>query len=164
MASGNWLLPKYKFQPNGFSKPVRFIDKKFIVKLNHLEIISNNYNIKSTVINGSHFSDLSGFYEEVSRVLMKDADWKVGTLDGFDDILYGFQGEIVWKESEKSKQDLGLEATKVFYENKINQGKPFNIELIQQKLDDLIDGNGQTLFEILVEIIESHKNINLILD
>lgn len=95
---------------------------------------------------------------------MKDEDWKVGTLDGFDDILYGFQGEIIWKYSAKSKQDLGFEATKVFYENKIKQGKPFNIQLIQQKLDDLIDGNGQTLFEILVEILESHKNITLILE
>ena len=125
---------------------------------------SNKNNKKSAVINGSHFSDLLGFYEEVSDVLMKDADWKVGTLDGFDDILYGFEGEIIWRESEKSKQDLGFEATKIFYENKIKQGKPFNVELIQQKLDDLIDGNGQTLFEILVEIIESHKNITLILE
>jgi hypothetical protein len=32
---------------------------------------------------------LEGFYEEVSKVLMKDTDWNVGTLDGFDDILYG---------------------------------------------------------------------------
>lgn len=125
---------------------------------------SNKNNRKSAVINGSHFSDLSGFYEEVSQVLMKDENWKVGTLDGFDDVLYGFQGEIIWIESEKSKQDLGFETTKVFYENKIKQGKPFNIELIQQKLDDLITGNGQTLFEILVEIIESHKNITLILE
>ncbi|RZJ44643.1 MAG: ribonuclease inhibitor [Chryseobacterium sp.] len=125
---------------------------------------SNKNNKKSAVINGSHFSDLSGFYEEVSRILMKDADWKVGTLDGFDDILYGFQGGIVWKESEKSKDDLGFEATKVFYENKIIQGKPFNIDLAQQKLDELMSGNGQTLFEILIEIIESHKNITLILD
>lgn len=125
---------------------------------------SNNNNKKSAVINGSHFSDLLGFYEEVSDVLMKDADWKVGTLDGFDDILYGFEVEIIWRESEKSKQDLGFEATKIFYENKIKQGKPFNVELIQQKLDDLIDGNGQTLFEILIEILESHQNITLILD
>jgi len=125
---------------------------------------SNKNNKKSTVINGNQFSDLLGFYEEVSRVLMKDADWKVGTLDGFDDILYGFQGEIVWKESEKSKDDLGFEATKEFYENKIRKGKPFNIDLAQQKLDDLIAGNGQTLFDILIEIIESHKNITLILD
>ena len=116
------------------------------------------------VINGSHFFDLSGFYEEVSQVLMYDEDWKVGTLDGFDDILYGFEGEIIWKESAKSKEDLGFEATKVFYENKIKQGKPFNIELIQQKLNALIDGSGQTLFEILIDILESHQNIVFILD
>ncbi len=124
------------------------------------------------VIHGGHFSSLGGFYEEASSVLMKNTDWKVGTLDGFNDILYGGFGiiegkeefEIIWKESEKSKEDLGYEATREFYENKIRQGKPFNIELIQQKLDELIEGKGQTLFEILVEIIESHTNITLRLE
>lgn len=124
------------------------------------------------VIHGGHFSSLNGFYEEVSGALMKDTDWKVGTLDGFDDILYGGFGvfenqeevEIVWKESQKSKEDLGLIATQEFYENKIRQGKPFNVELAQQKLNDLIDGKGQTLFDILIEIIESHTDITLILD
>ena len=125
---------------------------------------SNKNNSKSAVINGSHFSHLSGFYEEVSDVFMKDADWKVGTLDGFDDILYGFEGEIIWKDAEKSKKELDVEETKKFYENKINQGKQFNINLAQQKLDDLIAGNGQTLFEILIEILESHQNITLILN
>ncbi|WP_194295705.1 ribonuclease inhibitor [Chryseobacterium indologenes] len=123
------------------------------------------------VIHGGHFSSLGGFYEEVSKVLMKGTDWNVGTLDGFDDILYGGFGvfenheeiEILWKESEKSKQELGFSATREFYENKIKQGKPFNIKLIQQKLDDLISGKGPTLFDILVEIIESHTNINLTL-
>lgn len=119
---------------------------------------------KMTVINGGHFSDLEGFYEEISQLFMKDEDWKVGTLDGFDDILYGVETDIVWKDSQKSKEDLGFDLTKEFYENKIRQGKPFNVQLIQQKLDELIAGNGQTLFEILIEIIESHKNITLILD
>lgn len=127
---------------------------------------------KMTVINGGHFSDLEGFYEEISTVFMKDTDWKVGTLDGFDDILYGGFGvfenneklEIIWKESQKSKEDLGFDLTKEFYENKIRQGKPFNVKLIQEKLDALIAGNGQTLFDILIEIIESHKNITLILE
>ncbi|NML57628.1 ribonuclease inhibitor [Chryseobacterium cheonjiense] len=123
----------------------------------------NNKN-EMTVINGSHFSTLEGFYNEVSGLFMKDEDWKIGTLDGFNDILYGFQGEIIWKHSQKSKEELGFEVTKKFYENKILQGKPFNIKLIQEKLDDLAEGNGQTLFEILIEIIESHKNITLILD
>jgi len=117
-----------------------------------------------TVINGSHFSNLEGFYEEVSQLFMKDEDWKVGTLDGFNDILYGVKTDITWRNSQKSKGDLGLDATKEFYENKIRQGKPFNIKLIQQKLDELIDGNGKTLFEILIEIIETHKTITLILD
>ncbi|WP_313267934.1 ribonuclease inhibitor [Epilithonimonas vandammei] len=125
--------------------------------------ISNN-NKKITVINGGHFSDLEGFYEEISELFMNDEDWKVGTLDGFDDILYGVNSDITWKDSQKSKEDLGFELTKEFYENKIRQGKPFNVKLIQQKLDDLMDGKGQTLFEILVEIIESHRNITLILD
>jgi len=125
---------------------------------------SNKNKRESAVINGGRFSDLAGFYEEVSQVLMKDEDWRVGTLDGFDDILYGFTGEIIWKDSQKSREDLGLEATKKFYENKIRQGKPFNINLAQQKLDDLISGNGQTLYDILIEIIESHKNITLVLD
>lgn len=124
------------------------------------------------VIYGGHFSNMPGFYEEVSSVLMKGTDWKVGTLDGFDDILYGGFGvfenneeiELIWKESQKSRNDLGFDATRSFYQNKINQGKPFNIELIQQKLDELISGKGQTLFEILIEIIESHGNITLILD
>ncbi|MBM7420774.1 MULTISPECIES: ribonuclease inhibitor [Chryseobacterium] len=119
---------------------------------------------KMTVINGGHFSDLEGFYEEISQLFMKDEDWKIGTLDGFDDILYGVETDIVWKDSQKSKEDFGFDLTKEFYENKIKQGKPFNVQLIQQKLDELIAGNGQTLFEILIEIIESHKNITLILD
>lgn len=123
------------------------------------------------VIHGGHFSSLEGFYEEASNVLMKNTDWKIGTLDGFDDILYGGFGvfennepiEIVWKESQKSAEDLGIKATREFYENKIRQGKPFNTKLLQQKLDDLMEGKGQTLFEILVEIIQSHANIQLVL-
>lgn len=95
---------------------------------------------------------------------MKDEDWRVGTLDGFDDILYGFKGEIIWKDSQKSKEDLSLKATREFYENKIRQGKPFNINLAKQKLKDVIAGNGQTLYEILIEILESHKSITLVLD
>ncbi|WP_084184339.1 ribonuclease inhibitor [Chryseobacterium ureilyticum] len=133
---------------------------------------SNNNTRKMIVIHGGHFSSLDGFYEEISKVLMKDTDWKVGTLDGFNDILYGGFGvfenkeeiEIIWKESQKSKEDLGLKATREFYENKIKQGKPFNTELIQQKLNELNEVKGQTLFDILIEIIDSHKNIVLKLD
>jgi RNAse (barnase) inhibitor barstar len=66
---------------------------------------SNNNKKKMTVINGSHFSNMAGFYEEVSQLFMKDEDWKVGTLDGFNDILYGFHGEIIWK-NPKSREKI----------------------------------------------------------
>ena len=126
--------------------------------------MSSTNNKKMTVINGGHFSDLESFYDEVSQLFMKDEDWKVGTLDGFDDILYRIDSDITWKNSQKSKEDLGFDLTKEFYENKIRIGKPFNVKLIQQKLDELIEEKGETLFEILVEIIGSHQNIRLILD
>lgn len=133
---------------------------------------SNKIDKKMIVINGDHFSDLPGFYEEASKVFMKDVDWKVGSLDGFNDILYGDFGvfendeevQLIWKQSEKSKKDLGFDATREFYERKIKQGKPFNIELIQESLDKLISGKGETLFDILIEIIESHEKIKLTLD
>ncbi len=124
------------------------------------------------VINGDHFFDLPGFYEEISQLLMKNTDWKVGTLDGFNDILYGGYGvienkeevQIIWKNASKSEKDLGIDTTREFYENKIKQGKPFNVEFIQQKLDELLSGNGQTLFDILIEIIQSHPNITLTIE
>ncbi|PJJ67265.1 ribonuclease inhibitor [Chryseobacterium geocarposphaerae] len=127
-------------------------------------MINKKQNDKMTVINGSHFSNLEGFYEEIAELFMKDENWKVGTLDGFNDILYGIETDITWENSQKSKEDLGFEVTKEFYEDKIRLGKPFNVKLIQQKLDDLVEGKGQTLFEILIEMMESHKNIRLILD
>lgn len=128
------------------------------------DVNKENNKKKMAVINGSHFSSLEGFYGEISLLFLKDQGWEVGTLDGFDDILYGFQGEIIWKNAQKSKQESGSDATKEFYENKISQGKPYNVQLITKKRDDLLRGNGQTLFEILVEIIESHKDINLVLN
>lgn len=84
-------------------------------------MINNKQNKKMTVINGGHFSNLEGFYEEISLLFMKEEDWKVGTLDGFDDILYSVHSDITWKDSQKSKEDLGFDLTKEFYENKIRQ-------------------------------------------
>ena len=131
-----------------------------------------NISNKKIVINGNQFSDLNGFYEEVSEKLMKDEDWKVGTLDGLNDILYGVpetfkskgKVEIIWKNSEKSKEDLGFETTLIFLENKLKIGKPYNVKLISEQKEDLLSGKGQTLFEIIIEIFESHPKIKFILE
>ena len=124
------------------------------------------------IINGNHFFDLNGFYDEISEKLMINEDWKVGTLDGLNDILYGVpetfnpkgKVEIIWKNSKKSQKDLGLEATLSFLENKLKIGKPYNVNLISKQKEDLLAGKGQTLFEIIIEIFESHSKIELILN
>lgn len=115
------------------------------------------------VINGDDFFDLDGFYEVISEKIVKDEDWEIGTLDGFNDVLYGVSGDFIWINSKKSSEDLGFQDTLNFLESKLKIGKPYNVNLISQQKENLLSGKGQTLFEILVEIIEDHQNITLIL-
>jgi len=104
-----------------------------------------NTEIKSFVLEGNRFDTLEGFYDEVERVLTKDLDWKIGrNLDAFNDVLEGGFGafeyeepiHIIWEHSDKSKSDLAYPANK---------------------------REGQTVFEIIIEIIKDHKHINLTL-
>ena len=73
----------------------------------------SGYDVMVTIPSGATNND-------VADILLKDTNF--GTLDGFDDILYGFEGEIIWKDSDKSREDLGFDSTKEFYENKIRIG------------------------------------------
>ncbi len=123
-------------------------------------------------IEGGNFHDIDSFYKEINHLVMKEESWKLGSsLDAFHDMLYGGFGilknydqlEIVWKNSEKSRLDLGMETTRNFYQNKLKRPEMFNTKFIQQKLDELEAGSGQTYFEILLEIIREHKNILLTL-
>lgn len=87
---------------------------------------------QTIIINGNNFSDLESFYEEIDRVLTKDLYWKTGrNLDAFKDLLRGGFGvyeyeeavRLIWDNISKSKSDLGLEATKKWYERKISENK-----------------------------------------
>lgn len=102
---------------------------------------------------------------------MPDEDWKLGeSLDALNDLLYGGFGEIegkenitlIWKNFEENRKILGLETTLQFYEAKLKSPQIFNTKFVQEKIDDLKKGNGQTYFEIILEIIGAHSNIKLI--
>ena len=123
---------------------------------------------QTIIINGDNFSDLESFYNEIDRVLTKDLDWDTGhNLDAFNDLLRGGFGvyeyeepiKLTWKNISKSKADLGLEATKKWYERKITANKIENQQYFKDKLKELTDKNGQTLFDIIIEIISEHKHI-----
>lgn len=125
---------------------------------------------KQIVINGNNIHDIKSFYEEVNRVFMTNEKWKIGeSLDAFNDLLYGGFGiienskstKITWLDIEKSKSALGYEITRSYYLDKLKPGSKFNRQYFENKLEELERGNGQTYFDIILEIISEHPEIEL---
>lgn len=126
---------------------------------------------KTVTLNGANIHDIPSFYDEVNAVFMANEAWQLGnSLDAFNDLLYGGFGallgqdtvQLVWLDMEKSKAALGYDVTRQYYLNKITQPEHFNVAFFQRQLDALENGNGQTYFDILLEIIADHPNITLL--
>ena len=126
---------------------------------------------KEIQIDGSKIQDLTSLYKEFNDKLMPNEDWELGeSLDALDDVIYGGFGEIngneairfVWTDFERMKELFGYDFTLNFYQNKLKYPEVFNVELIQNSIEELQNGNGKTYFEIILEIIESHSNIELV--
>lgn len=127
-----------------------------------------SHRMKTFHLNGNDFSDMSGFYQSIYRLMPLEQDWEPGhNLDALNDVLYGGFGDepvsLVWVNAEKSRKDLGLEQTALFYQRKIDQGAPYNVDWAKQKLADLHRGKGQTLFDIILEILADHRYITVAL-
>lgn len=125
----------------------------------------------SFTIDGNRFDDITGFYAEINRVLMADEGWQLGeSLDAFNDLLYGSYGalkdagsvRLCWINIEKSRADLGFEATRLWLAAKLEQPHRFNRKSIQAQIEALEQGQGQTYFEILLDIIAQHPRIRLV--
>ncbi|WP_293916202.1 MULTISPECIES: ribonuclease inhibitor [unclassified Sphingobacterium] len=127
--------------------------------------------MKNTVmIDGNNIHDICSFYEEINRVFMAGEDWKIAcSLDAFNDLLYGGFGilhklehpRLIWTGIDKSKAALGYDATRAYYQQKIDAGPVFNTSFFEHKLAELREGKGQTYFDILLEIIADHPDISL---
>ena len=126
---------------------------------------------KEFVIDGNRIKDKSSLYEEINRQFMHEESWQLAeSLDAFDDLLYGGFGaikekeeiKIVWLNFDSNKEAFGLDFTRNFYKEKLEQPENFDSKLVRRQLDDLERGEGQTYFEIIEEIISSHPNIELL--
>lgn len=126
---------------------------------------------KTIVIDGNNIGDIASFYDEINRVFMADEDWRLGhSLDGFNDMLYGGYGALegdddvtlVWQNMEKARASLGFDATREFYRNKLRHPETFNVDHASKSLAELESGNGASFFEIVLEIIADHPNIELV--
>lgn len=122
-------------------------------------------------LDGHRFSDIGGFYDEVNRIFMAGEDWRLGeSLDALDDMLYGGYGVLkgagptilLWRGMERSRQALGITATRDWLLGKQRAG--FNTRTVTAQLEALDRGEGQTYFDIVIGILAAHPNIRLIAD
>jgi RNAse (barnase) inhibitor barstar len=125
---------------------------------------------KAIVLNGSKISSLDTFYDEVESKLTKDLDGETGrNLDAFNDVLRGGFGvyeyeepiKLIWKNSNESQQKLGWDETVKYISAKLKTCHPTNIQSVKDDLDLAQQHKGQTLFELIVDIIRTHQHIKL---
>lgn len=124
---------------------------------------------KTLTIEGDAIDDIASFYDEINRVFMSDEDWKLGpSLDALNDMLHGGYGAIgdkpvtlVWRNMDRSRAVLGLDATRDFYHEKLMRPDIFDPNRIKRDLNALENGSGPTYFQIILEIIADHPNIEL---
>jgi RNAse (barnase) inhibitor barstar len=113
------------------------------------------------VIDGRNFDTLEGFYGEISRVLIPQADWG-RNLDAFNDILRGGFGTpddgfvLEWQHSEMSRNRLGYPETVRQLDRRLSNCHPENRRSILAELERARRGDGPTVFDWLVAIIHTH--------
>lgn len=122
-------------------------------------------------IEGASINDIASLYVEINRVFMADEDWQLGpSLDALDDLLWGGYGAlaghasttVVWRDIEHSREALGRATTQAWLQSKLHQAGTFNTAVIADQLAALQQGQGQTYFEIVMEIFNGHPQVTLV--
>ncbi|WP_313140609.1 ribonuclease inhibitor [Stenotrophomonas sp.] len=124
-------------------------------------------------IEGRTITGIDSLYAEFNRVFMVGEDWQLGpSLDALDDLLYGGYGTlaghatatVAWRDVELSRVALGVDATCAWLQVKLQQPGTFSTDVIRRQLEALERGEGQTYFEIVMEIFAGHPRITLRLE
>lgn len=113
-------------------------------------------------IDGSQFSTLEEFFIHFEeKALCAPGGWG-RNLDAFNDVLRGGFGTpeggfvLRWKHHPLSRQRLDHAETARQLRVRLERCHPDNIESVQARLELAQKGEGATVFDWLVEIIESH--------
>lgn len=119
---------------------------------------------------GSAVHDIASFYDEINRVFMSVEDWQLAhSLDALDDMLYGGYGvlaghadaTLIWHDIEHARNALGVAATRAWLQAKLDGSGTFNARAITDQLQALDAGDGQTYFQIVMEIFAAHPSITV---
>jgi hypothetical protein len=112
-------------------------------------------------IDGSRFSTLEEFFEEISEVLIPGVFWG-HNLNAFNDILRGGFGtpeqgfRLVWNNSHLSRERLGYPETVRQLNLRLAHCHPLARESVAETLGSALKNEGATVFDWLVEIIKTH--------
>jgi hypothetical protein len=114
------------------------------------------------VVDGAAFFDLEGFAREVSKLIPGGGTWN-GNLNDFDMLLRGKWGPfpeggwvLRWVNSERSRVALGHEATAAWLERVLRRCHPSHREGVTAEIAAARRGEGETLFDMFVEMIREH--------
>ena len=132
--------------------------------------------MKEYEIDGSRFSTLDEFFDEIDRVL-QPGQWG-RNLNAFNDSLRGGFGTpdegftLRWKNHQVSRERLGHGETVRRLEKALTTVHPSHIPDLTKQLQAARAGNGPTAFDWLIEIIRLHgaggreadDNVRLVLD
>ncbi|MGF6418279.1 hypothetical protein ABH900_001758 [Stenotrophomonas sp. AN71] len=122
-------------------------------------------------IEGAAIDDIASLYAEINRVFMANESWQLGpSLDALDDLLHGGYGALaghpaatlIWRDIAHTRAALGAEATRSWLQAKLDAPGTFNRQTVAGQLDALQRGEGQTYFEIVMEIVGGHRQITLV--
>jgi RNAse (barnase) inhibitor barstar len=112
-------------------------------------------------IDGSRFNDLAGLAEEFSTQALVGNRWH-GNLDALNDILRGGFGTpkggftLRWLNSTLSAERLGYGEMITWLESIRKSAHPSNWQSIEKRLEAARRREGQTMFDMLIEIIRVH--------
>jgi len=130
-------------------------------------------NRPTLVINGNNFLNLESFYVEIDNVLTKGLTWNTGhNLDAFNDLLRGgfgvFEYEepivLIWRDSGINKINFGFQQAINRYKAMLKRCHPSSQPSVTGLLNAAEKQEGETLFEILINIIKKHEHIKLRLE
>lgn len=122
-------------------------------------------------IEGASINDIASLYAEINRVFMAGEDWQLGpSLDALDDLLHGSYGTlaghdqatVIWRDIAHSRKALGADTTRHWLQAKLDGPGHFNRQAIARQMQALQRGEGQTYFEIVMEIFSSHPDVTLV--
>jgi hypothetical protein len=124
---------------------------------------------KIYIVDGRKFTTLAAAATEFTRVLELTVPWN-GNLDAFNDFLNGGFGTpdegfiLIWRNSDVSRQQLGHGETLRWLEGRVHKCHPSNVPRLQAQIAAAQQQAGETLFDMLVEIVRDHENIKLRLE